>query len=130
MSLQKLVGTWRVDMRHVALEQPAIGRHSYEQVLDGAFVLLRATNEHPEVPDAMSLLTGSTCHYFDVRGVARTFDLTVDDEGWQIIRRDPDFWQRSSVRFVGADAMEGAGDNSHDGGVTWQHDFSITYTRT
>jgi hypothetical protein len=26
--------------------------------------------------------------------------------------------------------MEGTGENSHDGGATWEHDYTITCTRS
>ena len=129
MSLDRLLGTWDTSMQHVAMAEPVAGRQRYERVLDGAFVLLHATYEHPEFPDAMALHDESSCHYFDVRGVTRLFELTVDDSGWTMVRRDTDFWQRSSTRFVGPDAMHGTGENSHDGGVTWEHDYAMTYTR-
>src|SRR3954452_5219705 len=82
-----------------------------------------------DFPDAISLLDERHVHYFDVRGVSRVFDLSIDDHGWAMIRRDDDFWQRSTGRFRGADAIEGTGENSHDRGVTWVHDFSISYAR-
>ncbi len=129
MSLDRLLGTWDVTMRHVALPAPISGRQRYERVLDGAFVMLHSTYDHPDVPDAIAVLDARTCSSFDVRGVARVFDLAVDDAGWTMIRRDEDFWQRSGVRFTGPDAMDGAGENSFDRGATWQHDFSITYAR-
>ncbi|MEA2462075.1 MAG: hypothetical protein QOH90_2252 [Actinomycetota bacterium] len=129
MSLDRLLGTWKVTMHHVAMSEPVVGRQHYERVLDGAFVMLHWTYDHPDFPDAIAMLDGSTCHYFDVRGVTRLFDLEIDDSGWSMIRRDPDFWQRSAAKFVGPDAMDGTGENSHDGGATWQHDFSMSYVR-
>ena len=129
MSLDRLLGTWNVTMRHVAMEEPVPIRHHFEQVLDAAFVMLRSTCEHPDFPDAIALLEPTKYHYFDVRGYTRVFDLQIDDAGWSMIRRDPDFWQRSAVTFVGADAMEGTGENSHDGGATWEHDYAISYSR-
>src|SRR5687767_15095399 len=105
MSLDRLLGTWDVTMQHVAMPEPVAGRHRYERVLDGAFILLRASYEHPEVPDAMALLAGTTYHYFDVRGETRVFDLAVDDTCWTMIRRDTDFWQRSTVTFAGPGTM-------------------------
>src|SRR3954447_12019435 len=127
MSLDRLLGSWDVSMRHVAMPEPVAIRHHFERVLSDAFVMLRSTCDHPDFPDAIALLDESRYHYFDVRGVTRIFDFHVDDAGWSMIRRDPDFWQRSAVRFVGADAMDGTGENSHDGGVTWQHDYAISY---
>ena len=129
MSLDRILGTWDVSMQHVAMDEPVPIRHSFEPVLDDAFVMLRSTCEHPDFPDAIALIEETKYHYFDVRGVTRVFDFHIDDAGWSMIRRDPDFWQRSAVRFVGADAMEGTGENSHDGGATWEHDYTISYTR-
>jgi hypothetical protein len=129
MSLDRLLGTWDVAMRHVAMSEPVEGQQRYERVLDGAFVMQHWTYDHPDFPDAIAMLDTGTCHYFDVRGVTRQFDLTIDASGWTMIRRDADFWQRSAVSFAGPDTMEGTGENSYDGGATWQHDFSITYTR-
>ena len=129
MSLDRLLGTWDVTMHHAAMPQPVSGRQRYERVLDGAFVMLHWTYDHPEFPDAIAMLDEHTYHYFDVRGVARVFDLTVDDSGWAMVRHDEDFWQRSTGRFRGTDAIDGTGENSYDAGATWQHDFSMSYVR-
>ena len=91
--------------------------------------MLHWTYHHPDFPDAIALLDDRTYHYFDVRGVTRVFELTIDDSGWAMIRRDKDVWQRSAGRFRGTDAIDGTGENSFDAGVTWQHDFSMSYAR-
>jgi hypothetical protein len=129
MSLDRLLGTWTITMHHVALAEPVVGHQRYQRVLAGAFVRLDWTYDHPEFPDAIAMLDERTVHYFDVRGVTRLFDLEIDDSGWSMVRRDADFWQRSSARFSGPDGMEGTGENSYDGGATWQHDFSVSYAR-
>ncbi|MDQ1687789.1 MAG: hypothetical protein QOK42_764 [Frankiaceae bacterium] len=129
MSLDRLLGTWDCTMRHVAVAEPVRGRQRYERVLDDAFVMLHWTYEHPDFPDAIAVLNEDSYSYFDVRGVTRVFDFSIDDSGWSMIRHGDDFWQRSAASFIGADRMEGTGENSHDGGVTWQHDYSISYAR-
>ena len=129
MSLDRLLGTWDVTMRHVAVPEPVTGQQRYERVLDGAFVVLHWTYDAPEFPDALAVLDEHSCHSFDVRGVTRTFEMHVDDAGWSMSRTGEDFWQRSSAAFLGTEAMEGTGENSYDGGATWQHDFSISYVR-
>jgi hypothetical protein len=129
MSLDRLLGTWQFTMQHVAVPEPVRGQQRYERVLGGAFVQLVWTYEHPQFPDALCLLEDSVVHYFDTRGVVRRFDLELSDAGWTMVRRDPDFWQRSAGRFVGAEAIEGTGENSSDGGATWQHDYTIRYER-
>lgn len=116
-------------MRHVAMPDAIRGRQRYERVLDGAFVMLHWTYQHPEFPDALAMLDDHRCHYFDVRGVARLFELELRPDGWTMIRRDPDFWQRSTSWFTGAHSMRTNGENSHDAGVSWQHDLSLSATR-
>lgn len=116
-------------MRHVAVPEPVSGRQVFARVLGGAFVLQHTTYDHPDFPDAMAFLSESACHYFDVRGFTRVFDLEINDAGWSMVRRDPDFWQRSTIAFRGPDAMEGTGENSHDGGESWEHDYAISLTR-
>jgi hypothetical protein len=129
MSLDGLLGSWDVTMQHVAVTEPVAIRHHFEWVLADAFVMFRSTCQHPDIPDAIALIEQTKYHYFDVRGFTRVFDFQIDDNGWSMIRRDPDFWQRSAVSFVGADAMQGTGENSHDGGASWEHDYTISYAR-
>src|ERR671917_2059851 len=117
-ALDRLVGTWEFTMHHPAVPEPVTGRQQYGQVLDGAFVLQRCTYDHPDFPDAMALLSESRYHYFDVRGITRVSDLDVDDSGWAMVRLDKDFSQRSTASFRGPDAVESAGEMSHDNGET------------
>jgi hypothetical protein len=128
-ALDRLLGTWKFTMHHSAMSEPVTGRQRYERVLDGAFVLQHWTYAHPDFPDAMALIAEDRYHHFDVRGITRVFDFEVDDAGWSMIRLDEDFSQRSTARFCGPDAMESTGEVSHDNGVTWQPDFTMTYQR-
>ncbi len=128
-ALDRLLGTWEFTMYHSAMSEPVTGRQRYERVLDGAFVLQHWTYDHPDFPDAIALLADDRYHYFDVRGITRVFELEVDDAGWSMIRLDMDFSQRYTARFRGPDFMESTGEMSHDNGVTWQPDFTMTYQR-
>jgi hypothetical protein len=125
----RLLGTWEFTMHHAELSEPITGRQRYERVLDGAFVLQRWAYDHPDFPDAMALLSDERYHYFDVRGITRVFELTIDDAGWSMIRLDADFSQRTTARFRGPDGMEATGERSHDHGATWQPDFTMTFRR-
>ena len=127
--LDRLLGTWVITMHHSAVAEPVTGRQRYERVLDGAFMLLRWTYDHPDFPDALALLSHDQCHYFDVRGITRIFNLKVDDAGWSMIRLDEAFSQRNSARFSGLDFMESTGEASYDGGTTWQPDFTMRWQR-
>jgi hypothetical protein len=129
MSLERLLGTWDITMQHSAMAEPVTGRQRYERVLDGAFVRLTWTYEHPDFPDAMALLSEDKMWYFDVRGVDRLFDATFEDDGWSMVRIVPEFSQRYSARFVDDDTIETEGEASEDLGETWQHDFTMTSRR-
>jgi hypothetical protein len=128
-ALDQLLGSWDITMHHSAMSEPVSGHQRYERVLDGAFVLLTWTYDHPDFPDAMALLSDDRCHYFDVRGVIRVFDVEIDDTGWSMIHLDDEFSQRYTTRFHGPDVMESHGEASFDRGASWQPDFRMTYQR-
>jgi hypothetical protein len=127
--IDRLLGTWDITMHHSAMSEPVTGRERYERILDDAFVLQHRRYDHPDFPDALAVLSEETCHYFDVRGVIRVFDVGFDDEGWSMVRLDPEFAQRYTARFRSPDAIECHGELSRDGGTSWQHDFTMTYQR-
>src|SRR5690625_4512333 len=93
-TLDRLAGTWTFTMRHSAMTEPVTGMQVYRWVLDGTFLQQDWTYEHPDFPDAIAMLDEHHLHHFDVRGITRVFDLTLDEAGWWMIRRDDDFWQR------------------------------------
>lgn len=128
-ALEQVLGTWNTTMHHSARAMPVPGRQRYERVLDGAFVQMSATYDHPDFPDALALLSDTQYHYFDVRGIIRNFDLAIDPHGWTMVRLDSDFSQRQTAWFIGPDVMESTGERSGDGGATWQFDFTMTYRR-
>jgi hypothetical protein len=129
MSLDRLLGSWTFTMNHSELSEPVTGRHRYERVLDGAFVMLRWSYDHPDFPDAIAMLDEKTYSYFDVRGVIRVFDFAIDDTGWSTTRLDDVFSQRTVGRFTGPDAVDCIGERSDDRGTTWQRDFTLRMMR-
>ena len=129
-ALDRLLGTWEFTMEHHAMSEPITGRQRYERVLDGAFVLQHWTYDHPDFPDAMGLLSNDRYHYFDVRGIVRVFDLTVDDDGWSMTNMTGDgLSQRTTARFTGDDTIDVTGERSTDAGATWEPDFTMTLRR-
>ncbi len=128
-ALDRLLGAWEFTMHHSAMSEPISGQQRYERVLDGAFVLMHWTYDHPDFPDAMAFISDDRYHYFDVRGITRVFDLTVEAAGWSMVRLDDDFSQRSTAHFRGRDAIDTTGELSLDAGVTWQPDFTMTARR-
>ncbi len=129
MSLDRLLGSWTLTMNHSQMPDAVTGHQHYERVLDGAFVQLRWSYEHPDFPDAIALFDEGTVHYFDVRGVIRVFDFSIDEAGWSMTFIDDRFSQRATARFDGPDVMQCEGEASDDRGATWRHDYSMTYVR-
>jgi hypothetical protein len=129
MSLDRLLGTWDITMRNHAFPDPVGGRQRYERILDGAFVRLEWTYDHPDFPDALAVLSEEKMWYFDVRGVDRLIELSFDADGWSAVRIDPTFSQRSMARFDGDDLIEIAGEYSEDRGEIWQHDYTMSCRR-
>jgi hypothetical protein len=68
-------------------------------------------------------------HYFDSRGVARVYEMSLSDGVWKLWRDAPDFAQRFSGTF-GDDgtSITGSWEICHDG-TNWEHDFDLTYTK-
>jgi hypothetical protein len=130
--LAALIGDWAVEvLRPDTSSDPIAARQRFEWILGGQFVRLHWTIEHPDFPDAMVIMRADAYHYFDSRGVARNYRMSLADGVWTLQREDPDFWQRFTGRF-GADGTTITGDweMSHDNGATWRHDFTMTYRKT
>jgi hypothetical protein len=73
-------------------------------------------------------------HYFDSRGVARIYKMSIGDGVWKLWRKSRDFspldfWQRYTGSFSDdGKTISGAWEICHDG-TTWEHDFDLTYTK-
>lgn len=136
--LQTLVGEWDLQILHPDPDvspDPIGGSSSFEWVLGGAFLVQRQTVDHPDFPESLAVVgpgagDGFAYHYYDSRGVARTYQMRLDGGTWTFWREDPDFYQRFTWEF----SPDGGGINaklemSHDQGRTWEHDFDQTLTR-
>jgi hypothetical protein len=146
--LDVFVGEWVVEAefpgdRPTPPDTTEDGRkaHSwFEWTLDGQFLLQRIEIPMPEVPDSLSIIsadagTGSyTQHYFDSRGVARLYAMSLTDRVWTLTRESPDFMPLEfGQRFAGTfsqdwNSVRGAWEKRFDGGG-WEHDFALTYRR-
>lgn len=148
--LERLVGRWTSESTHPSLPGVVVaGTLSAEWLEGGHFLIIRTRNEHPDFPDAVSIVGYSdldrevdpsdvaaepgpqmSMHYFDSRGVSRVFDALVDDASWRLFRNAPGFAQT----FVGE--FDDDGDTVLglwrlcDDGATWRDDLRVTYRRT
>ena len=139
--LDVLVGEWRLDAPAFPLppELAAEARSTFEWALGGTFLLQRSSVPVAEAPDGLCLVgldagAGYTQHYFDSRGIARTYAMTFDGSRWTLERTAPDFtpldfhqrWEATVTD--GGSAIEGRWESSPDG-EAWQLDFELTYRR-
>ena len=142
---RRLIGEWSTAATHPQMPGVVIAGSSTFEWLDGErFVIFRSHYEHPDIPDAVSIIgdtDGFHMHYFDSRGVYRLFELTTIDDGWVIsmgrqspngsfASQDAPFSQRVTYCFERADGtMSGKGQLSYDD-VTWDDDLEIMYRRS
>jgi len=139
-ALQPLVGTWDVSVTFPGGEPLSGAVTEFEFMDGGLFLIQRWTVPVPEAPDGIALIghdegSGKLLqHYFDTRGVARVYEMSLQDGVWTLERTTPDFsplgfWQRFSGTFSeDGRTVEGAWEICHDE-ATWEHDFGMTYTR-
>lgn len=133
--LEPLAGEWQVE-GNLPVEPPVQvrGRTSFEWLDGGRFLVQRWTVEHPAFPDGIAILgegeAGFAQHYFDSRGVARVYAMTVTDEAWELAREHPGF----SQRFIGTFSDDGSTINGRWerclDGTNWELDFHLTYTKS
>jgi hypothetical protein len=141
-ALAPFVGEWTILAAFENAPPADIGaRVSFEWLPGERFLIERWEVPIPEAPDGIALIgadpkrEGSYLqHYFDSRGVARIYKMSVEDGVWKLWRDEPDFSPLDfSQRFSGTfsadgETIAGRWEICHDG-MTWEHDFDLTYTR-
>jgi hypothetical protein len=140
--LDVLVGEWETEASFAAGffgpgSPPVTGRgRTTFHWLEGEFFLIqRATAEDPAAPSAIMIIgTGETPetleqHYYDSRGVARVYQMSLNEGVWKIWREAPGFWQRyAGVFSADGRTIKGAWEKSADGSE-WKHDFDLNYIK-
>jgi hypothetical protein len=120
------------------------GHATFEWLGDGAFLVWRASHDHPDIPDSVAVLgcdqsepggpasesfNGCSLHYYDVRGVFRIYRFDAEPGVWRFWRDWPGFSQRITATISpNGDTINSRGELSHDG-ATWEPDLSVTYHR-
>ena len=142
--LDRLVGTWTTVATHPAMPGVTVHGEARIEWLEGRkFLIVRATTDHPQFPDSISIIgftdadraeavavAGAlSMHYYDSRGVYRDNACSVDDETWRWWRNAPGFSQRFTGTFAdGGATIVGKCELSTDD-VQWNDDLEITYRR-
>jgi hypothetical protein len=145
--LDIFVGEWIVEARFPG-DPPAPpsptaegpqARSRFEWALDRRFLLQHTEISIPEAPDSLTIIsadleTGAyTQHYYDSRGVARLYAMTLAEGVWTLTRESPDFTPLDfAQRFTGTfsadgNTITGAWEKRPD--RDWEHDFALTYRR-
>jgi hypothetical protein len=133
---QRLIGRWATEGAHPMLPgEPIRGTSTFEWLDGQRFVIWRSHSEHPQIPDAMTIIGVTdgqlSMHYFDSRGVYRVYTATLDQDTWRYWRDAPapDFSQRFTGTFSGdGNTITGRGQLSQDGN-TWEGDLDLNYQR-
>ena len=132
------IGEWTMG---VTIPEAPQGRVLFEWMPGERFLIERWDIPHPDAPDGVAIMgydegRGTLLqHYFDSRGVARVYDMGLEDGLWTLSRTRPDFsplkfWQRFEGRFSeDGRKIEGAWEISHDEGASWELDFHIAFTK-
>jgi hypothetical protein len=135
--LDALVGEWT---QLVSGHGDPVGTMTCEWALGERYVVMRSALP-PPFPESLAVVEYDDAadefrqHYFDSRGVSRLYRMTLDDATWTMLRTEPDFSPLGfAQRFVGTIAddgrsVDGAWEQSHDGGRTWEHDFGLRLER-
>lgn len=136
--LQFLLGAWEMELSEAAfLPAPDARVHSpviFEWIDQGAALLMRMGGAG--TPTAAWIIGRDESDpdyyvlYADDRGVSRVYRMSFSDRTWRMWRDTPAFSQRFDAE-VSPDQAEitGSWQKSVDGGQTWEHDFTVRYSR-
>lgn len=134
--MNTLVGEWR--MAAFPPDQPLQdgGIVTFEWLSEGSYLVQRWEVEYEHAPDGIAVIgpedesgTKLCQHYFDTRGVARVYGMSLSGGVWKLWRDSPGFSQRFTGTFSeDGSIIEGAWEKSEDG-ANWEHDFDLVYTK-
>jgi hypothetical protein len=140
--LAVFLGEWRIAAEFKNVPPADAGaRVVFEWMPGERFLIQRWEIPVPEAPDGIAIIGADPesegdflQHYFDSRGVARVYKMSLGDGVWKLWRDSPDFSPLDfSQRYTGTFAddgqtISGAWEICHDG-KSWEHDFDLTYTK-
>jgi hypothetical protein len=137
--LAQFLGEWTIEADFPGAEGLQ-GRTSFEWLAGEKFLIQRWEVPHPAAPDGIALIgfdegRGTYLqHYFDSRGVARVYEMTIEAGVWKLSRTKPDFSDFNfAQRFTGRFSEDGATIRGeweiHEEDADWRRDFGLVYTR-
>ena len=138
--LERFIGEWTMQVTFPGAPPVEGGRVVFEWMTGEQFLIQRWAVPVPEAPDGLAVIgfdggRGTFLqHYFDSRGIARVYVMSLEDGVWTLRREEPDFSpldfaQRYTATFSDDGTMiVGRWEIAHDG-AAWEHDFDLTYVR-
>lgn len=130
-ALDVFVGEWVIEARSDDVPPDDIGaRMVFEWVPGQTFLVQRWSVPIPEAPDGIAIIGEDTSgdggyiqHYFDSRGVARLYRMTLNDNVWTLWRDKADFSPlHFSQRYTANDQRRRSDDDRHLGDLPRRHD--------
>jgi hypothetical protein len=139
--LQRFIGgEWTMHVTFPGASPVVGGRVVFEWMAGQQFLIQRWEVPVPETPDGLAIIgfdegRGTYLqHYFDSRGIARVYAMSLKDGVWTLRREAPDFSPLDfAQRYTGTFSDDGRTivgrwEIAHDGS-TWEHDFDLTHVR-
>jgi hypothetical protein len=131
---EALIGTWETEATHPMLPDVVVpGRVTFAWLEGRAFVIERSSTEHPQFPDAITVIgppeggDGIVAEYFDERGVRRTYGIALEGGVLRRWRDDPTFAQRAEAT-LGPDGFVLAWQLARTPG-DWADDLRVVFRR-
>jgi hypothetical protein len=140
-----LVGEWQGE-GEIPIEPPM--KISVKATVErlGAFIVFRSVGEVGQVPDSVSIIGGAPdgqpqpMHYFDERGVKRSYLTVLEGSTWKIWLAPGEDWNGPdgpgfNQRFIGEISADGKTIDGRwergtgEAGDRWEIDFPFTYVR-
>jgi hypothetical protein len=146
--LEPLIGHWSLavsggafpdDMPSVEEQLASRAATASFEWMDGRELLVQRWLTPDPGPDGLAVIgpdyegDGYLQHYFDQRGVARVYKMTLKDGTWTLARETPDFSPLDfHQRFEGTfsddgNRIEGAWEMKRNG--DWAKDFDLVYAK-
>jgi hypothetical protein len=136
--LRFLAGAWDMELSEASfLPDPDAKVHgsvTFEWIEQGAALVMRmgdaATPAATWIIGRDDTEPGYHVLYADDRGVSRVYQMSFSGGAWRMWRDTPEFSQRFDAEVSpGRRELNGSWQKSADGGMTWEHDFTVRYRR-
>ncbi len=129
-----LVGTWDMELFQAAFlpdpESRVRGKVTFAWIADGAALVMSQGGQATWIIGRDEAERDFHVLYADSRGVSRVYQMSFADRTWRLWRETPEFSQRFAAQVSGdGQTISGHWEKSVDRGASWEHDFSVTYSR-